>query len=795
MVNRVLPVAPGVAGAFATALLLTACDSTAPFVPDRIDGISPGAQTAEVGTPVPVAPAVRVRHQGGGGLGGVEVTFEITTGDGTLANTTVVTNPDGVASAGQWTLGTSPGASEVTATARGLPAVTFTAAAAPGPPETLTVSLDRETFGLGETVEVEVRVEDRYGNPTAGEPSFLSEEVRWLHEYPVLDPTPPGTHRFLAAAPGRAELQATLDDLRSDTLGLEVIPSQPTVLGVIAPSTVTPSDTVVLRGFRMDDLMGEEVTIEGDPVQVLEADSASLHLLLPAADGGQCRGAAIATIETAHAVVHGPLEIRRARVDEVDLAPGELLHLSPIHQECLRLVPHAGASYAVALVDNRAIERARFEAEPRFGYPDLRSDDPADFYSLWLEDRSLPSPPVAAPASGTFDPPSDTLIGDTHLLTPPAAGQVVGFRAQDGPWQTGDRTTVVVYSSQTRSYTDTPATIVRTYGNRYAVALLDRDLSLQGAGWLGAMDQAMADFLETGESLFQNSLRDGRPTTAGSGQLLMVIGAGVGSFAFNEGTSNWVQVSIPGHGQSISRFVVYHEIAHAWQFRYMQARVDGSPWEFTNWAMEGGANVLAREAQREIAGQSFFDNLPISQVFGGFGLSLTTFPQDDRGAGAIWDFNRGYGGSEWLMRDLIYRLMSEGGLSLEGALREVSQGSLDGWFGHSSPEGQGDGLEQRMSSYLGTAWEPADAILLALASIAVDDVVDSELLQVPYAYRVFEHHRPAGELRAGQGARLSRVAGDATAAGYFRIEGEGRGGSYRMGAEVDGLEWLLVRKR
>lgn len=725
----------------------------------------------------------------------MQVTFQIAEGEGTLGNTTVMTNQDGVASAGSWTLGTSPGPSVVTATARNLPTRSFTANATPGPPAAVSLSADREAVGLGEVVEVEVRAEDRYGNPTTGEPALLVEEVRWLHDHPVLEPSPTGPHRFQASAPGRARLHAALQEIESDTLHLEVTPPHPTVLGLLAPEVVTPSDTVVLRGFRMDELVDEEVTIDGDVGEVLDADSASLRVLLPAPDAENCRGAAMATVHPGQAPVHGALELRRARPDEFDMAPGEIRFLSPAHHECLRLSPHPGAAYSLAVVDTRAIERARLEAEPRFGYPDLRMDDPADFHSIWVEDRTPVGPPAVSSGSTIIPPPVpiDSLLGDVHVLTSPAPQETDGFRDQDEPWQVGDGTTVVVYSSQDRTYTDTPATIVRVYGGRYAVALLDRDLGVEDAGWLGVMDAAMTDFLATGEPLFEATLREGRPTTAASGQLLMVIGAGVGSFAFNEDTSNWVQVGIPGHGRSVSRFVVYHEIAHAWQFRYMQARVGGSPWEFTNWAMEGGANFLAREAQREIAGQSFLGNLPISQAFGGFGLSLSTFPQDNRDSGAIWDFNRGYGGSEWLMRDVMFRLISQGGMSLAGALREVAQGSLDGWFGGSSP--QGYGLEQRVTERLGGPWEPANAILLALASIAVDDLVDSELLQAPYAHRVADHHRPAGQLHAGQGRVVSRLAGDATASGFFRIGGEERGGSYRMGADVDGLEWLLVRER
>ena len=100
-----------------------------PRSPAAITAISAVNQTALPGTPVPEAPAVQVSDQTGQPLAGAVVTFAVTSGGGQLGTTTATTNASGQASAGSWTLGTTPGAQTVTATVSGLSPVTFNATA------------------------------------------------------------------------------------------------------------------------------------------------------------------------------------------------------------------------------------------------------------------------------------------------------------------------------------------------------------------------------------------------------------------------------------------------------------------------------------------------------------------------------------------------------------------------------------------------------------------------------------------------------------------------------------------
>ncbi|MEN8375933.1 MAG: leishmanolysin-related zinc metalloendopeptidase [Gemmatimonadota bacterium] len=86
-------------------------------------------QVASIGQPVPIPPSVLVSDDFGNGVQGATVTFQIETGDGSVAGGTVVTGTDGVAAAMDWTLGSSPGAQSLIATADLVPGDTARLAA------------------------------------------------------------------------------------------------------------------------------------------------------------------------------------------------------------------------------------------------------------------------------------------------------------------------------------------------------------------------------------------------------------------------------------------------------------------------------------------------------------------------------------------------------------------------------------------------------------------------------------------------------------------------------------------
>ena len=87
-------------------------------------------QTGSTGVAVSIAPSVTVKDANGNPKADVAVTFAVVSGGGSVTGGATTTNTFGIATVGSWVLG-SVGTNTLTATATGLPAVTFTATAQP----------------------------------------------------------------------------------------------------------------------------------------------------------------------------------------------------------------------------------------------------------------------------------------------------------------------------------------------------------------------------------------------------------------------------------------------------------------------------------------------------------------------------------------------------------------------------------------------------------------------------------------------------------------------------------------
>ena len=73
--------------------------------PTRIAINGGDGQSVNAGSPVAIAPSVKVTDADGIGVGGVSVTFSIRSGGGSLTGASAVTNAQGIATVGSWTLG------------------------------------------------------------------------------------------------------------------------------------------------------------------------------------------------------------------------------------------------------------------------------------------------------------------------------------------------------------------------------------------------------------------------------------------------------------------------------------------------------------------------------------------------------------------------------------------------------------------------------------------------------------------------------------------------------------------
>ena len=128
-------------------------------------------QTAGAGAPVSVPPSVLVRDYAGTPVSGVQVTFSVTSGGGSLTGGTAITNGGGIATLGSWTLGPTVGVSNsVTAAASGLPVATFVATSTVAPASIAVVVGDNQVQAQGRSfiAPLKVIVKDATNSPVVG---------------------------------------------------------------------------------------------------------------------------------------------------------------------------------------------------------------------------------------------------------------------------------------------------------------------------------------------------------------------------------------------------------------------------------------------------------------------------------------------------------------------------------------------------------------------------------------------------------------------------------------------------
>lgn len=139
-------------------------------LPHTITIVQGNAQSGDAGEALGVSPAVQVLDASRTPVVGIEVQFAVTAGDGSIEQSSVATNANGIADAGRWTLG-SAGLNTLKATVNGLDPVTFTATAnavVTGPGSITIHSGNHQTAQVGDTLSgIAVRVVDALGDPVA----------------------------------------------------------------------------------------------------------------------------------------------------------------------------------------------------------------------------------------------------------------------------------------------------------------------------------------------------------------------------------------------------------------------------------------------------------------------------------------------------------------------------------------------------------------------------------------------------------------------------------------------------
>lgn len=210
----------------AAALALSGCDNepSRPEPPAAVAALSGNGQPGTVGTQLSNPVVVRVTDDDGDPVKNATVTFQVTSGGGTVNPASAVTGSDGLAQA-VWTLGPTVGQQTLTATVTGLPPVAFTATAAAGAPAKLRIQPDSSTIdGVGLEATVQASLVDQFGNP-AGTPA--AGAVAWTSLEPAVATVAPGAQpgqgRVTAVGAGRARIVASAAGVQPDTAVVGVV--------------------------------------------------------------------------------------------------------------------------------------------------------------------------------------------------------------------------------------------------------------------------------------------------------------------------------------------------------------------------------------------------------------------------------------------------------------------------------------------------------------------------------------------------------------------------------------------
>lgn len=139
-------------------------------LPARIEKAAGDGQEAAAGAAAPAPLQVRVTDAHGNPVPGVDVTWAVAAGGGSMSPATATTDAAGTAAA-QWTLGTVAGGNTATASVSVLPPVSFTATGTAGAPAALQLvagdgQMARVTRALPDSLAV--RAVDAHGNPVPG---------------------------------------------------------------------------------------------------------------------------------------------------------------------------------------------------------------------------------------------------------------------------------------------------------------------------------------------------------------------------------------------------------------------------------------------------------------------------------------------------------------------------------------------------------------------------------------------------------------------------------------------------
>jgi len=477
----------------------------------------------------------------------------------------------------------------------------------------------------------------------------------------------------------------------------------------------------------------------------------------------------------------------------VSLAVGEAAAPSNRSVRRCEIAAIAGAEYVVAWVDTRAIDAARTGTEPAYEpYPITLSIAP---------DASLTAAPARAlPAAmlGEWDE------GTAHLIDRTAKSSgVLEARARQRrtPWVLDEEFLL----EDDFSGLPRPAQVMRVYDGGIVVVRWIDEPTDGLALYLAQLDTAVALVQQHAQPLLRHAFTPTDPSSTQAGQFLLLLQqdvlASARSFSEVSGDTlyTWMDL-LPYPWLSATRLAqtLAHEITHSYQRAYMHATRSAAGVPSTTgaalWAVEGGANLVSYEFLRRLTGLPLDANRDWRSP--STSIAMTLLQQRAQPAGGV--ITDGFDAAMGFFRDLTMRRIAAGE-NTDDALRAVSRGAIEGWFGFDGVS-QRLGLTARMRQQLGARWEPADALLDWALSHAADDLTPNPRFQDRASLRVWD--LPVGQSYGWwPDATLTSAAPTQTlfkrygSPGWARITNADAGFS----VEVQGYEvptrWLLLRIR
>lgn len=644
----------------------------------------------------------------------------------------------------------------------------------------------------------------RSGQPVSSLTLSLSRETRDVGLLPVLQPAALQRGVLKPAGPGTVILNVS-SPAGSARVTVRVAVPGAAVFGAVATAHPVGADTLTLLGSGLEAVpLQGAVQVGGQPVTLVYRDANRLRFVTPVIAVEGCEGPALRLpVAVAGASVVEGLRVAVTRADEIRLRTGDFRMLSATEAACIRL-PAAGAEYVLAYADMEQETRGRTGWAGFGGTP----------YGVRLVDRTTAAAGVGGdaakvvPARALIPGRAAAMPAHIELSDAPAAATDCSdddfvdltFWCRSKPWTVGETMTIRKPGSVEKVAVG--ATVWKTFGNgRFVFAVMDGEESQALRDFKAGIEAAMPHVVSTSMPLFESMFGSSEPNTSeGSGQLLTIIGdfqhSSVGAGCCTGGAP-WAAVvlgswHIPWEPQVF--YLLTHEFAHTWQMRwfYDHRPEGGDVWPSVTWGNEGGADLVAYEAQRRYAQLPWRANMGLME-FGDGADRRNPLQQELAAAG---DFALGYVDASSFMRDVVARMV-ESGVPPDDAFMALTLGSLEDWHGWDFQGRKRPGFVERVQAFV-PGWDVGDALLVYALSQAADDLTTATTLQNPF-------YRLAGTEPLGDGFGTRRVetgtgeeivfARMATSLGVVWLEDGGEGGSIEVTTDRPEVRWAIARVR